>query len=170
MQLAPSAAPAGSGTIDPARTRMVQELRHNSPLFSCRFDPTGRYIFAGAQDNTIQRWELASGQKTALAGHRSWIRGLDFVAARGQLISGSYDGNVVWWQVDAATPTPLRILEAHRGWVRAVSVSPDGTTLATCGNDNLVKLWSVENGTLIRELSGHTSHVYNVAYLPDGQF
>lgn len=162
---------AGSpGAVDPMRTRMVQELRHNSPLFSCRFDPTGRFVFAGAQDNTIQRWELAGGAKVALAGHRSWIRGLDFVAARGQLISGSYDGRVIWWQADAASPTPIRTIEAHRGWARAVAVSPDGRLLATCGNDHLVKLWSTENGNLVRELSGHTCHVYNVAFHPSGEF
>src|SRR5205807_4042633 len=104
---------AGGG-VDPARTRVVQELRHNSPLLSCRFDPAGRLVFAGAQDNTIQRWELAGGQRVALEGHRSWVRALAFQAQQRKLISGDYAGRVLIWPLDAAVPTPERTIEAHR--------------------------------------------------------
>jgi WD40 repeat protein len=149
---------------------MIQELRHTSPLLSCRFDPSGRFVFAGAQDNTIQRWELANANKVALTGHRSWIRGLAFQANSGKLFSGDYAGHVLMWPADAAAPAPERTLRAHHGWVRMVAVSPDGRLLATCGNDNLVKLWSTAEGTLVRELAGHTCHVYNVAFHPGGQF
>jgi WD40 repeat protein len=156
--------------INPVRTRLVRELRHNSPLLSCRFDPTGRFVFAGAQDSTIQRWELATGQKTALAGHRSWVRGMAFLAGQRKLFSGDYAGRILQWQVDAAAPTAERTIEAHRGWVRMVAVSPDGRLLASCGNDNLVKLWNTADGALVRQLTGHTCHVYNIAFHPGGAF
>ena len=64
----PSGAP---GVVDPTKTRQVQELKHGSPLIGCRFDPTGRFVFAGAQDSTIQRWEVATGKKTSLAAQKS---------------------------------------------------------------------------------------------------
>src|SRR5262249_17030441 len=47
---------------------------------------------------------------------------------------------------------------------------PDGRLLASCGNDNLVKLWSIADGGLGRELAGHQWHVYNVAFHPSGEF
>jgi WD40 repeat protein len=72
-------------------------------------------------------------------------------------------------QADAAAPTPLRTIEAHHGGVRAVAVSIDCGTLATCGNDHLVKLWSVADGKLLHELAGHESHVYNTAFHPNGK-
>lgn len=152
---------------EPTRTRMVQELRHNSPFLGCRVDPSGRFVFAGAQDNTIQRFELNGGRRVALEGHRSWVRGLAF--HQGKLFSGDYAGQVLVWQLDADTPRPARTLDAHRGWVRALVVSPDGRTLATCGNDNVVKLWSTRDLSLLRRLEGHQWHVYNVAFHPGGQ-
>ena len=30
-------------------------------------------MFSTAEDNKIQRWELAGGKKTVLAGHDSWV-------------------------------------------------------------------------------------------------
>jgi WD40 repeat protein len=157
------------GRIDPAGTRMVQELRHTRPLFSCRFDPSGRFVFAGAQDNAVQRWELNGGRKVSLEGNRSWVRALAFLPAQRQLVTGAYDGRLIWWPVEGDAPTPARTVAAHRGWVRAVAVSPDGRLVASCGNDLLVKLWNPANGELVRELPGHEWHVYNVAFHPDGR-
>ncbi|MCI0685589.1 MAG: hypothetical protein L0Y71_26120 [Gemmataceae bacterium] len=153
-------------SIDPTRTRMVLELRHNSPLIGARFDPSGRFVFASAQDNSIQRWELSNQRKTALTGHRSWVRGLAFVG--GKLLSADYTGKLLVWPVDAATPQPERVLDAHQGWTRAVAISPDGHWFATCGNDHLVKIWSAASFSVVRTLAGHDCHVYNVAFHPAG--
>src|SRR5947209_14146569 len=87
-----------SSAVDPTRTRLIQELRHNSPLLGCRFDPSGRFVFAGAQDNTIQRWELTTGLRTEFAGHRSWLRAFAFQG--GRLFSGDYNGKILIWQLD----------------------------------------------------------------------
>jgi WD40 repeat protein len=154
--------------IDPIRTRLALELRHNSPLIAARFDPSGRFVFASAQDNTIQRFELANQRRTALAGHRSWVRSLTFLPQSGKLLSGDYTGTLCVWSPDAENPQPERTLDAHRGWLRGIAVSPDGQLLATCGNDRLVKVWSAADFTLRRTFAGHEQHVYNVAFHPAG--
>jgi WD40 repeat protein len=156
-------------SVNPTQTRLAAELKHSSPLISCRIDPTGRFVFAGAQDNSLQRWELATGKKTTLAGHKSWVRALAFAGKQKQLITGDYTGKILWWALDVLAPTPLRTVQAHRGWTRAAAVSPDGQTLATCGNDHRVKLWSVAEAKLLHEFTGHTCHVYNVAFHPGGK-
>jgi WD40 repeat protein len=153
---------------DPMQTRLAQELKHNSPLLGCRFDPSGTFVFAGAQDNSIQRWALADAKKTTLAGHQSWVRALAFHDADKLLLSGDYAGKILAWTLDTDTPTPLRTLDAHEGWVRSLAVSPDGKLLASCGNDNLVKLWTLDFKP-IRQFAGHARHVYSVAFHPDGQ-
>lgn len=158
---------ANAARVDPARTRQAVQLRHNSPFLGCRFDPSGRYVFASAQDFSIQRWDLNNGnRKTALTGHRSWVRGLAFIPQQRQMVSGDYHGKLLWWPVEGDSPRPLRTIEAHDGWIRAVAVSPDGRMVATCGNDRKVKLWNADSGRLIREWLAHDSHVYNVIFHP----
>lgn len=163
VQPAVAAAPAA----DPTKTHMLPAvLKHGSPLISCRFDRAGRFVFAGAEDLTIRRFDLASGAQTALAGHVSWVRSFVSLHDDATLVSGGYDGRLIWWPLAAEAPAPQRTVEAHRGWVRAMALSPDGTLLATCGNDNLVKLWNAADGAPVRELAGHACHVYNVAFHP----
>ena len=68
-----------SATVDPTAARVEREFKHPSPLIGCRFDPSGRFLFATAQDNAILRYDLLTGAKAVLAGHQSWSRGLAFV-------------------------------------------------------------------------------------------
>lgn len=156
-------------TADPTQTHIAKTLPHTSPLIACRFDPAGRFVFAGAEDNRVWRWDLASDAKVELAGHDSWVRSLGFSSNSEVLVTGGYDGRLIWWPALAEKPAPVRTVDAHQGWIRALAVSPDAQWVATCGNDRRVKLWQMSDGALVREFVGHESHVYNVAFHPNGK-
>lgn len=65
--------------IDPAAARLEREWKKLPPLIGCRFDPTGRFLFASTQDSTIRRYDLLTGAEATLAGHASWVRGMAFL-------------------------------------------------------------------------------------------
>jgi len=155
--------------IDVTKTKSVLELKYASALISSRFDPSGKYIFASAQDFTIQRWEIATSKAVPFAGHTSWVRGLTCDKATKTLWTSSYAGEVFSWDIESEKPAPKVKIDAHRGWARAVALSTDGKTLATCGNDKLVRLWSATDGKKLAEYEGHACHVYNVGFHPDGK-
>ncbi len=156
--------------IDPKRTHPVLQLRHNSPLIGCRIDPTGESVFAGASGQRRRAGRhLASSKQTVLAGHKGWVRARADAASGKQLLSRDWAGRIIAWPVDAETPAPRWNIAAHRGWVRALAVGPDGKTLASCGNDHLVKLWSIPDGKPVRDLDKAHRDVYNVAFHPDGR-
>jgi WD40 repeat protein len=177
--------------FDPTRVKLRHQFKHNSPLIGCRFDPSGRFLFVSAQDDSLQRFDLLSGSKRALTGLKSWSRGMAFLASSTSslavagpqslaggwsatvpppkpitLVSGDYHGQLTWWNAADAEPKPIRTVCAHQGWLRALAVSPDGQLIASCGNDQLVRLWSSHDGRLVNTFEGHTSHVYNVAFHP----
>lgn len=195
--------PPPRAVFDPTAVRLERELKHTRPLVGCRFDPSGRFLFVSAEDDSVQRFDLLTGLKTAFTGHESWVRGMAFVAPNSPaalpdagtwgrqqkaaqavagfgavvlpapkavpfaLVTADYHGKLIWWQGDADAPKPLKIIAAHDGYARAVVVSPDSATVASCGNDTLVKLWKAD-GSALRTLEGHASHVYNLAFSPDG--
>jgi WD40 repeat protein len=156
-------------SVDPTKTREVKVLRDERPLLGCRFDPTGRFIFAGGEANWVNRWELFRDIPCKLQAHDSWVRAIAFHPPENCVFTGGYDGRVFCWPCNSDRPEPSWDFLAHNGWVRSVIVSPDRTLLATTGNDNLVKLWSIKDRKLVHVLSGHGSHVYNAAFHPDGR-
>jgi WD40 repeat protein len=164
-----AAGPVAPVKIDPTQTHLLAQWKHTAPLVGCRFDPTGDFVFAGAQDNSVVRYHLSTGKKAELKAHRSWVRALAFAAKEKLLFSGDWAGRLIAWPAEADRPEPRWSLAAHKGWVRALAVSPDGKTLASCGNDLLVKLWSIPDGKPLGTLAGHDWHVYNVAFHPDGK-
>jgi hypothetical protein len=168
----PTTAPATQpvGKADPKQTYVATQLKHSSPFVSCRFDPTGRYLFAGAEDRSVQRWELSSSKQIGFSAHDSWVRSLAFSRDGRTLVTGGYDGRLIWWPASADAPKPIRTIDAHAGWVRQVAVSPDGRLLASAGNDRLLKIWNVADGSLVHSLAGHESHVYSTLFHPSGRF
>jgi len=155
--------------VDSTKTHVEKDLAHDSPLISCRFDPSGKFVFAGAQDYSVWRFDVETGKKTQLVDADAWVRGMAFDKTGTTLVTGGYDGRLIWWPVADEAPKPIRTVDAHKGWVRAVAVSPDGSLLASVGNDLVVRLWNMADGKLVRQMPGHESHIYNVAFHPDGK-
>jgi WD40 repeat protein len=64
----------------------------------------------------------------------------------------------------------LTTLQGHSGYVNSIAFSPDSKYLASCSDDNMVKIWSVESQTEITTLQEHSANVYSVAFSPDGKY
>jgi WD40 repeat protein len=159
-----------SPKFDPSKIWESQSLDHDRPLSSCAFSPCGKYVVAGSQHEDVQRWELATGTRTPLVAHRSWVMTLAFHPDSKRLLTGDYHGVVHCWNYADATPKPLwTIQDTKHGWVRDVAVSPDGQHLVTTGNDHVVRLWSTDGGKPVREFTGHEHHVFSLAIATDSK-
>jgi len=154
--------------LDATKTHVAHDLTHDSPLISCRFDPSGNYVFAGAQDYSVWRFEISTGAKTAIATD-SWVRGIGFLKTTDICLTAGYDGRLMWWPIGGDVTQSVKTVQAHQGWIRAIAVSPDESLIATVGNDLVVRLWNSTDGSLVHELTGHESHIYNVAFHPSGK-
>ena len=158
--------------LDIKQAHLTQQWAHDRPLVCCRFDPQGRYVFCGAQDEALHRFALADGTKVSYTGgHEAWIRTVACTRDGSYVISGGADGRLVWWEAAASeAPPPARTVEAHHGWIRSIDLSPDGSMLVTGGNDTLVRLWNTADGAPIKEFAGHERDVYTVLFHPGGEF
>lgn len=156
--------------FDPTKVWESQSFEHERPLTVCAFSPCGKFVIAGAQDDDLQRWELASGERIPLKGHQSWVLALAFHPDSQRLVTGDCHGVVHCWSYNDLSPKPeWTIPDTDHGWVRDLAISPDGQHLLTTGHDKLIKLWSPDDGKLIREYTGHTHHVFSLAIAPDSQ-
>lgn len=179
---------------DPAATRLVAELKHDRGILACKYDDANNFLFAGARDYFVHRWDLSkeptieppadpkkkpryppvpvapADSRQQLVQHQSWVGGVALFGDGDRLASGDFVGQLVVWSNRAGEPKPLYSFEAHKGSIRKVAVNPDGTLIATAGNDGAVRVWkSGAAKQLHLELLGHDCHVYHVAFHPDGK-
>jgi len=154
--------------IDIPKTRVAYQWKHDSPLIACRISPAGTQCVSTAQDFSLQRWTIPSGERAILKGHDSWAHALTYSADGATLISGGCEGRLIWWPMLDGDPKPIRCIDAHSGWIRAVERSIDGKTLASVGNDQCIRLWNIETGEKVAEWPAHERHIYSAAFHPDG--
>jgi WD40 repeat protein len=67
----------------------------------------------------------------------------------------------------------MRIFRGHTSGVRGVAYTPDGSILASCGDDGTVRLWELATGRSIARLGPFSSGreiFYDVAISPDGRW
>jgi WD40 repeat protein len=56
----------------------------------------------------------------------------------------------------------------HEQTVQGVAISPDGKLLASCSDDQTIKLWDLSSRTHLATLKGHTGAVNAIAFSRDG--
>lgn len=152
-------------------TTIMKTIEHTRQLSVVRYSPCGKFLFAAGYDALIHRWDV--GPETPLrldplAGHHGWVQCLAFAGdilltadSWGTLAARRYaDGNAqpIWSRDDALS-----------GWIRGIAVSPDNMTVAVCGNDTAVKIFSISDGRLIGAIEGHPTDVFSVTFHPDGK-
>ena len=162
------------GTIllwDLAKQRERMVLHHPSPVMSIAFSPDGRRLATGGTKNdcSILLWDLETGSRQVLLedGH-----------GPAMALAFSPDGRPAGLgQSLRASCPPLGPQDTSgasgvRGtWcsLNSVAFSPDGSLLATAGNDGTVGLWTVATGQREASLDGQATCLRTVAFSPDGR-
>lgn len=135
--------------------------------------------FAGLSDFSIRRFNAQADNVEAKplsdAKHASYVMGL--VRSEGTLISGGYDGTLIWWNAETGEVI-RRVEKAHASRIRRLALSPDGTRVASVSDDMRTKVWNVADGAMIADWGdyplktehGYPSMLYAVAFSPDGQW
>ncbi|MCA9068441.1 MAG: hypothetical protein KDA84_05940 [Planctomycetaceae bacterium] len=161
---------------DPNKLKKTQEIGSQDILFSVVLVPGSERLIFASSDFKVHEIDVSEKKPEPKAfegdGHQSYVTSL--VSSVGGIVSGSYDGHLIWWNAEDKKLT--RKVAAHVGGIRALAVSPDGKTIASVADDMVCKLWDAESGKEIRSVTDHKpttpnnypSMLYAVAFSPDG--
>jgi WD40 repeat protein len=105
-------------------------------------------------------------QVPALQGHESYVYPVRYTPDGKWIASGSWDCTVRLW--DAKTGLECSIIR-HPSRVLDLAIGPDSNWLATgCGDDDLIRIWSISSGALLKEIKGPGKWIVSLAVSPDG--
>ncbi len=124
---------------------------HTRPVHTVVYSPDSKILASGGGDNTICLWDPNTGEnKATLTGHTSAVETLAVSPDGLTLASGSYDGTIQFWDLKTGQhKSTIR----HAQFSRRTTLSPDGKTLATDVNDEIL-LWDNKTGKQKAILTG----------------
>jgi len=125
-----------------ANLTLKQSLGIHRAVFGAAFSRDGTRLATSDAGGRVLVWDLKTG--VSLPGFQGFAHVDDARAVAfldGDRMVVSADGRGILRLSDATTGTSLATLYGHTAKIWGMSVSPDGTTLATASGDGTVKLW-----------------------------
>ncbi|MFC9686319.1 NB-ARC domain-containing protein [Streptomyces sp. NPDC056948] len=151
---------------------------HDGPVLAVTFSPDGSLLATGGSDTTVRIWDPATGEMLHTAtGHGGLVSAVAFSPDGALLASGGADATARIWGIvplgpdhrsgdrPAISVRAPRVLTGHRGPVRALVFTPDGSRLLTCSNDRTLRIWGPGGVEGAHDLSGA---VRAAGFSPDG--
>lgn len=147
-----------------------EESRHmlTDVLRDVAVSSDGTFIAAVGENGTValldlSREEIVSEEIGGLANSVSCVvfhPKVKWIAAAGE------ERHII--RVSLPEKKQLSTLRAP-GRVTALAISPDGSRMASGGDDNNVTLWDAESGGILSTLRGHSGAIAALAFSPDGE-
>ena len=153
------------------RTYKTALIGHADKVTSVAFSADSRTLASGSADNTIILWDVATDtDKATFIGHTDAVLSVKFSPDMSLLASSSKDNTIILWNIATGEPKTTFVAHTTRG-VSDIAFSPDGQTLASCGDrdDVSVQLWDVPTRKLKTSFVTHAYGVSDIAFSPDGQ-
>jgi WD40 repeat protein/tetratricopeptide (TPR) repeat protein len=128
------------------------------------WSPDGKWLAAGGP-GALRVWDSAlhPQPQTFTASPQGY--GLAWSPDSKKLVSGNAGGTMVIY--DAATGTPLHVLQAH-GYVQAVRWHPWMPRIASGGRDGMIRIWDSSTGQELCALQTHNAIVRDLDWSRDG--
>ena len=172
---------------------------HTGTVVSASFDAGGTRLLTASVDGTTRLWNVADSKLLrTLRGHASAVSAAALSPDERSIVTTGQDGVAIVWPNDPTAyadpknlkpqedePMELRAFLGHKGPIRGLAFSPDGATVATCGDDRQVLVWKpaevrpyrlseVFAETPVpqiapRKFLGHRAAVASVAFSADGK-
>lgn len=163
---------------------LVHMFEHPMKVNCVAVSPDGKILATACQDGAVRCWDLSTGQqKDTLLEHPAPVNTLVFHPDSSKMISGCEDGVVRLWDLGAdgfgvlkaqfihAAPekNPLVWKRWKRRGVSSISISADGTRMATGGYDSRVHIWDLEKPAAALKTKNLEQFVTCVAFDPQDQ-
>lgn len=101
-----------------------------------------------------------------LKGHKTPVYSIAFAPDTNQMVSSSFDNEILWW--DEELKDPVRRVKVESGVVSNIRAVAGDRLVATGAVESMVSIWDIRNGRTGAHRAGDQEWVACVAISPDG--
>ncbi len=146
------------------RHTLVKSLSIGVSVQVLSLSNNGRWVAAGAGDNSVEVWDTTAGKRHAiLRGHSARVTSIAFSLRNDRIATGSWDGTAKIWELSSGRE--IRTF-GHKDYVTTVAFSPNGIWLATGCSDHSVKLWNLRDRERNHDYRAHQRTPQALAFSP----
>ncbi len=144
---------------------------HTSTPAGIAISGDGRSLASTGMDNATRVWSLPGGNllKTFQETGTGWKERLA-ISPDGTIVAtgGVFSTAISLWSVEQGKL--LKTLTGSGSRVDSLAMHPNGRTLASCGGDGVVRLWSLPEGEQSGEVTTEVFVGRGIQFTPDGRF
>ena len=146
---------------------IIDELCDLSPhdsITSVNWMQRGTHLAVGTSSGIVQLWDSSKMKKVRqFKGHEARVGSMTWNESI--LSSGSRDRSIIQHDVRDSSDSIAK-LAGHRQEVCGLKWNPEGTQMASGGNDNKLLIWDARNPNPIANFTDHTAAVKAIAWSP----
>lgn len=135
-------------TIDTCKHRV--KVHENGSVTDVRISPDGKSFLTMAlvwggklNDGSLSEWSIETGELISKYSDGQFVEGCYHPDGQ-SIFAGTSNGSIV--RYSRTTKKLTQTLKRHQGIILAVSVSPDGTRLASSSREGVICLWDTKTG------------------------
>jgi cell division cycle protein 20 (cofactor of APC complex) len=134
---------------------------------SLNWAPGGQWLAIGSEEFEVQLWDVnRSKQVRKMSGHNGRVSSLSW---NGSMVSSAGRDSIILNHDVRLQQHVVSSYDGHKQEVCGLQWSPDGTALASGGNDNLMFIWDQAAGTARHAIADHGAAVKALAWCPFAQ-
>lgn len=145
-------------------TKLCDVTDQKDTITSVSWEKSGPNLAVGLNSGKVEIWDTERGEAVrTIHGHAHRVGAMawnDHV-----LTTGSRDRTIVHRDVRAPAPG-FRTLTAHKQEICGLKWSPDGSQLASGGNDNKLMVWQGTHSDPLWKFTEHTAAVKAISWSP----
>jgi WD40 repeat protein len=145
--------------------RLLHVLHHDKAVNDAEFSADGRLIVTASKDGTARIWR-ANGKPVQTLQHDAPVARAIFSPDGRLVVTASGEDARIWRVRDGSL---LHVLHGHTDSVLDLAYSPDGTLIATTGDnaDKTARIWTTRGREL--HVLRHRGPVVRATFSPDGR-
>lgn len=142
---------------------------HSNYVTCLSFSPDGNRLVSGSEDNTVRVWDVYGNNAERIK-----------LEAGDEMITTCFSADGSFIASASFLDGIISVYDAHTGkavhsfngdcFIKSICTHPtDKRTLATSA-DSIIKIWNLEDGSLLHTLSGHHRNIHHIAFSQNGKY